>query len=97
MLDAYGIQDVDADETHFKNVNKQEKIEESLWLQEIKQKYTAPKSADLDFELQLHLIYNASMAADILTDSDQQNKLMISRYTMSFEHISKTLFEKFLN
>ena len=58
----------------------------------------APKSgADLDYELHLHLIYNASMAADILTDPSNFNKLHMSRYTMSYEHIPKPLFEKFLN
>ena len=94
VLDAYGIQELDAEATTYNNDGKSE---ESLWLQEIKQKYAGPKSVDLDYELQLHLIYNASMAADILTDSTQYNKLMISRYTMSFQHIPKSLFEKFVN
>lgn len=67
VLDAYGIQEIDAEVTNYKD---SEKSEESLWLQEVKQKHFGPKSADLDYELQLHLIYNASMAADILTDSD---------------------------
>lgn len=56
-----------------------------------------PKKIELNYSINIHLIYNQSMQADILTIPDNFNALQMTRYTMTYDSVPKSLFEKFVH
>ena len=81
-------------------------LEESPCLKHIREKYdkqaqsqddplSSPRS-QLNHQVQIHLVYNQSMQADIITDPANFNQLQMTRYTMIYDNVPKTLFEKFV-
>jgi len=51
----------------------------------------------LNYTLVIHLVYNQSMQADIIANEHNFNQLLMTRYTMRYENIPKSLFDKFVN
>lgn len=58
---------------------------------------SAPALTDLKYSLVFHLVYNQSMQADIITNDHNFNQLLMTRYTMRYDNIPKSLFDKFVN
>ena len=54
-----------------------------------------PLTSTINNELKIHLVYNVCMAADILNNEKDFNQLQMTRYSMTYEDIPKSLFEKF--
>lgn len=55
-----------------------------------------PVAADLTYSLVFHLVYSQSMQADIITCAHNFNQLLMTRYTMRYDNIPKSLFDKFV-
>ena len=67
------------------------------YLDQNKTEQSLLKKVEVDYTLQIHLIYNQSLAADIITTKSNFNQLQMTRYTMTYEHIPKTMFQKFVD
>lgn len=65
--------------------------------QQIIQPVEQQQTVDLSYSLVLHLVYNQSMQADIITNNHNFNQLLMTRYTMRYDNIPKSLFDKFVN
>ena len=101
ILDAYEPQNQPA---HLQNIPQ-----ETTCLRLIREKYSHldssktqqsllnQKQVELNYTLQIHLIYNQSLAADIITTKSNFNQMQMTRYTMTYDHIPKSMFQKFVD
>lgn len=107
VLDAYNIQGLEEEAT----VDTSKQVpsanawqhEESSCIRLIRERHEVERSeasndmpsSSLNNELKIHLVYNVCMAADILNNEKDFNQLQMTRYSMTYEDIPKTLFDKF--
>jgi hypothetical protein len=81
-------------EKGFQASNATQGLNDNACLRIIKTKNT--EHLEEDNTLKITLVYNQSMLADILNNSDHFNQFKLNRYTITYNHISDSLFNDFV-